>query len=110
MRTVHEFTQDDQNNEEYGSLIEFTTLGTGVLTTGGQPYTFNFPYNQWFEYVQLVDFATDQTTVFIDGIPIATYPFTNTISGTGGSAKWVGMNFYASDEGDPTPNNDVFII
>ncbi|MEZ4951715.1 MAG: BACON domain-containing carbohydrate-binding protein, partial [Saprospiraceae bacterium] len=108
MRTVHEFTQDDQNNEEYGSLIEFTTLGTGVLTTGGQPYTFNFPYNQWFEYVQLVDFATDQTTVFIDGIPIATYPFTNTISGTGGSAKWVGMNFYASDEGDPTPNNDVF--
>jgi hypothetical protein len=108
VRGLHVFMPDDTTtNEEFNFLLDFGVQNNGVLTTGGQVYTFNYPQNQWIEVIQLMDLDNDQSTIFVDGVPVATFPFSNTISGTGGTLQWQGMNFYAKDNDDPDPNNDV---
>lgn len=108
VRGLHVFLPDDTTtNEEFNFLLEFGTQNNGVLTTGGQVYTFNYPQNQWMDVIQLMDLDNDESTIFVNGIPVATFPFSNTIGGTGGTMQWQGMNFYAKDNDDPDPNNDV---
>ena len=71
---LHEFTPGG-NNTVYASEIYFNENGLGVLRVGGGVYPFAYQAGKWNKVLQCIDLDRDQTTLYIDGEKVRTWPF-----------------------------------
>ncbi len=98
LRTYHTFSLDSNpTNDIVGSSVHFGLNGIGEVISGGVSSVFAYDNNAWLDYVQLIDFDNDIATIFIQGIAVATFPYSNTVSGAGSNSDYAGMGFNCID-------------
>ncbi len=117
MQTLHDLSFDgDPTNENWANHVFFEVGGNGYILSGGTQYNFSYNDNTWIEYVQLIDFDEDVTTIFIQGVAVASYNFSNTLLGQGSNGNWLGLAFNTLDpsvgitDGLPYRNNNTWFF
>jgi len=99
LRTFHTFSLDgNPSNDIVASAIHFGIGGQGQVISGGNSFNFNYSFNNWLDYTQLIDFDNDIATIFIQGVAVATFPYSNTVGGTGTNSDYAGMGFNTIDQ------------
>jgi hypothetical protein len=89
--------------QEFAFEVWFNAAGTGYLRTGGADYPFIYPNDTWFPIVHYIDLDNDWIKLFINGVMVHEWPFSNTTTGIGGTIQIGGVDFYAAsgDGSDP---------
>lgn len=67
--------------------VTYDGAGNGLVTTGGQTISFNFPQGQWFRMSQLIDLDRNILELYVGSQKVADLPFSSGIVGTFGSIK-----------------------
>jgi plastocyanin len=90
---------------QWGHQVEFYSNGTGKLFAG--PTTnFVYPQNQWFEVKQLINQVTNQSSLYINGVLLSTWAFSNNSGGGAGINQVGALDFFAQTSAfapDPNP-------
>lgn len=81
---------------ESGMYIYFRTNGDGELFAGsGTAVAFTYPKSTWFKVKHLIDLDTDIIRLYINGILINEWPFSNKALSTGGTKTLANVDFFA---------------
>ncbi len=91
---------------EWAHQAQFHSNGTGNLEASGN-VAFTYPQDQWFEVKQLINQTNNQTTLYINGIALKSWQFSNRSNGAAGTNKIGALDFYANTNGfgfEPNPS------
>lgn len=81
---------------EWACELYFLEGGTGELYAGSStPITFNYPKDTWFSVQHEIDIDSDWITLYVDGVMVHEWPFSNEASSTGGTNQLGGVDFFA---------------
>ncbi len=88
---------------QWGQQVYFASNGTGVLSgVAGATVPFTYPQGQWFEVKQLINQNTDQTSLSINGVSVASWRFSNMWENVIASNVIGGLDFFAQTNLTPS--------
>ncbi|WP_207434260.1 gliding motility-associated C-terminal domain-containing protein [Sabulibacter ruber] len=96
-RGYYNIQHTEEPGVEWAHEAYFYEDGTGEFYAGA-PHAFSYPQGQWFEVSQTMNLDTDQATLLINGVEVATWQFSNQQSGDPGIKKLGSIDFYPADE------------
>jgi hypothetical protein len=83
---------------EWAFEIYFRTDGTIELLEGGNTIYHAYIKDQWMEIKHDIDLDADEITLYIDGVSVHTWPFSNEASAPGGTKQLGGVDFFAGEK------------
>ncbi len=83
------------SGSEWGTEVYYKTSDNGtMIAAGGTDYTFECPYDAWFNVKYDIDLDNDQATFSIDGEVVCTWQFSLQASGGAGTRQLDAADFY----------------
>jgi hypothetical protein len=100
----YNFQKDAEPAVEWAVEVFFTGDGTGELFAGDAAAraTFDYPVDEWFEIVQVIDIDNDLIRIHIDGVWVSSWPLNFDASSAGNLQSLGSVNYY------PRPNEPDF--
>jgi hypothetical protein len=97
----YNFQKDATPAVEWAVEVFFNGDGTGELFAGNTAAraTFNYPEDEWFAVVQVIDIDNDLIRTHIDGRWVTSWPLNFDASSQGNLQSIGGVNFYPSNTG-----------
>jgi len=88
---------------EYAMEVYLRTSGAGELLAGSATaIPFTYPKATWFEIKHMIDLDNDNIQLYINGVMVHEWPFSNEASSTGGTKQLGGVDFYAGEKSGTT--------
>lgn len=82
---------------EWAFELYFRTDGSTELNAGGNLYTGTYPKDTWFECKHIIDIDADNIQLWINGVMLQEWPFSDEASGTGGTNQLGAVDFFAGE-------------
>lgn len=92
---------------EWAYEIYFGEIGEGYLTVGGVDYFFDYNHDEWLYIENDIDLDGDWAEVYINGVLIHEFQFSQEASGPDGTLQLGGVNIYA---GAPTGETPTYYV
>jgi len=83
---------------EWAFEVYFRTAGTIELLEGGNTTFGSYLHDQWVEVKHEIDLDADEIKLYIDGVLLHTWPFSNEASAPGGTNQLGGVDFFAGEK------------
>ncbi|MEI6433850.1 MAG: T9SS type A sorting domain-containing protein [Bacteroidota bacterium] len=83
---------------EWAFELYFRTDGTTELLAGGNTITGTYPKDTWFEAKHEIDLDADQIKLYVNGVLLHTWPFSDQASVVGGTKQLGGVDFFAGEK------------
>lgn len=83
---------------EWAFELYFRTNGTTELQASGNVINGTYPKDTWFEAKQEIDLDADQIKLYINGVLLHTWPFSDQGGAAGGTKQLGGVDFFAGEK------------
>ncbi|MEM8526742.1 MAG: T9SS type A sorting domain-containing protein [Bacteroidota bacterium] len=92
---LHQFEPGEQDDQEIAQNVYFDGYGSGGrLEVGGEEFSFQYRPFMWVEVKQIFDLDDNNTTLYIGGDKVHTWPFDYQATETEGTNQLSALNFY----------------
>ncbi len=88
---------------EYAMEVYLRTSGDGELLAGSATaIPFTYPKATWFEIKHMIDLDNDNIQLYVNGVMVHEWPFSNESGAAGGTKQLGGVDFYAGEKSGTT--------